>query len=189
VIFLGTGELQDLALVLFVGMLSGTYSSIFIATPALATLKESQPQYKQLARRVALRDSGGRAAQRAKARAEKAERAAGKRGTGADAGSAAAAGVGAGNAADAGPGDEGPLTDAELAEALVEDEDREYGDDVDGDAADSGTDEWVPAGRSATGGTPRTPGAGAPGARTGPRQQPRRSSAGKRRPTGKKKRR
>ena len=31
VAYLGTGELQDLALVLFVGMLSGTYSSIFIA--------------------------------------------------------------------------------------------------------------------------------------------------------------
>ncbi len=30
---LGAGELKDLALVLFVGMLSGTYSSIFIATP------------------------------------------------------------------------------------------------------------------------------------------------------------
>src|ERR1700748_3057047 len=54
---LGTGELQDLALVLFVGMLSGTYSSICIATPVLADLKERESQYKQLARRVALRDS------------------------------------------------------------------------------------------------------------------------------------
>src|ERR1039457_2258163 len=32
---LGPGELEDLALVLFVGMLSGTYSSICIATPVL----------------------------------------------------------------------------------------------------------------------------------------------------------
>jgi len=175
VIFLGTGELQDLALVLFVGMLSGTYSSIFIATPVLASLKESQPQYKQLARRVALRESGGRAAQRARARAEKADRAAGRTPT-ADPG-----------AADAGPGADAPLTDAELAAELVEAEDAEYGDSGDGGAADAGTDDRVPAGRTASGGTtPRTP---APGARTGPRQQPRRSSAAKRRPTGKKKRR
>ena len=37
---LGNGELKDLSLVLFVGMLSGTYSSICIATPVLAGLKE-----------------------------------------------------------------------------------------------------------------------------------------------------
>ena len=36
-VLLGTGTLKDLALVLFVGMLSGTYSSICIATPMLAT--------------------------------------------------------------------------------------------------------------------------------------------------------
>ncbi len=40
VLLLGPGELQDLSLVLFVGMLSGTYSSICIATPVLADLKE-----------------------------------------------------------------------------------------------------------------------------------------------------
>jgi preprotein translocase subunit SecF len=66
---LGPGELEDLALVLFVGMLSGTYSSICIATPVLAQLKEREPQYKALAKRVTLRASGGRAAQRAKAKA------------------------------------------------------------------------------------------------------------------------
>ena len=66
---LGPGELQDLALVLFVGMLSGTYSSLCIATPVLADLKEREPQYKALAKRVALRDAGGRSAKR---RAEKA---------------------------------------------------------------------------------------------------------------------
>jgi preprotein translocase subunit SecF len=41
---LGAGTLKDLALVLFVGMLSGTYSSIFIATPVLADLKEREPR-------------------------------------------------------------------------------------------------------------------------------------------------
>jgi preprotein translocase subunit SecF len=66
---LGAGELKDLALVLFVGMLSGTYSSIFIATPVLAQLKEREPQFKALAKRVALRESGGRAGKRAAAKA------------------------------------------------------------------------------------------------------------------------
>jgi preprotein translocase subunit SecF len=61
---LGTGTLNDLSLVLFVGMLSGTYSSIFIATPVLADLKEREPQYKELAIRVKRRAAGGRAAQR-----------------------------------------------------------------------------------------------------------------------------
>ena len=54
---------------LFVGMLSGTYSSICIATPVLADLKEREPQYKELANRVALRAAGGRAAQRKAAKA------------------------------------------------------------------------------------------------------------------------
>jgi preprotein translocase subunit SecF len=64
---LGAGELKDLALVLFVGMLSGTYSSICIATPVLADLKEREPQYRALAKRVSLRAAGGRAAKRAPA--------------------------------------------------------------------------------------------------------------------------
>jgi preprotein translocase subunit SecF len=58
-------ELEELALVLFVGMLSGTYSSIFIATPVLADLKEREPQYQALTKRVAVRASGGRSARRA----------------------------------------------------------------------------------------------------------------------------
>ena len=66
---LGAGELKDLSLVLFVGMLSGTYSSIFIATPVLADLKEREPQYKALAKRVSVRAAGGRAAKRAGAKA------------------------------------------------------------------------------------------------------------------------
>ena len=66
---LGAGELKDLALVLFVGMLSGTYSSIFIATPVLCDLKEREPQYKALAKRVSVRAAGGRAAKRAAAKA------------------------------------------------------------------------------------------------------------------------
>ncbi len=59
---LGAGTLKDLSLVLFVGMLSGTYSSIFIATPVLADLKERDPAYKDLAVKVSRRLAGGRAA-------------------------------------------------------------------------------------------------------------------------------
>jgi preprotein translocase subunit SecF len=70
---LGAGTLKDLALVLFVGMLSGTYSSICIATPVLADLKEREPQYKDLAAKVNRRLAGGRsAAQRGTAETESA---------------------------------------------------------------------------------------------------------------------
>ena len=64
IVFLGGGTLEDLALVLFIGMLAGTYSSIFIATPLLADLKEREKQYRTLARRVAARASGKRRARR-----------------------------------------------------------------------------------------------------------------------------
>ena len=138
---LGVGELQDLALVLFVGMLSGTYSSIFIATPVLADLKEREPQYRALAKRVALRSSGGRSRAKAAAR------------TGA-AGQATGTGNGTDTAAQ--PGETGT---AAASETTVPPDDR------------------VPAGRPAA------------GARSGPRQQPRRPAAARRRPSGKKKRR
>ena len=60
IIKLGAGTLNDLALALFVGMLVGTYSSIFIATPILTTLKERTPEMQSLAKRVhARRQRGG----------------------------------------------------------------------------------------------------------------------------------
>jgi preprotein translocase subunit SecF len=43
---LGSGALKDLALALFVGMAAGAYSSIFIATPLVAQLKELEPGVK-----------------------------------------------------------------------------------------------------------------------------------------------
>lgn len=52
---LGAGMLNDIALSLFVGLAAGAYSSIFIATPLLAWLKEQQPEMKALAKRVAAR--------------------------------------------------------------------------------------------------------------------------------------
>jgi preprotein translocase subunit SecF len=52
---LGAGTLLDLAVALAVGMAAGTYSSIFIATPLLAQLKERQPEMTSLATRVLAR--------------------------------------------------------------------------------------------------------------------------------------
>jgi len=54
-VILGEGPLKDLALALFVGMVSGAYSSIFIATPLLAQLRERDPEMRKLASRVAKR--------------------------------------------------------------------------------------------------------------------------------------
>jgi preprotein translocase subunit SecF len=45
--------LKDFALALFVGLLTGAYSSIFVATPILAWLKERQPRYRSLRERAA----------------------------------------------------------------------------------------------------------------------------------------
>jgi preprotein translocase subunit SecF len=59
---LGAGTLNDLSLVLFVGMLSGTYSSLCIATPVLADLKEREPAYRKLAERLARKQAKATAA-------------------------------------------------------------------------------------------------------------------------------
>ncbi|GAA4927551.1 protein translocase subunit SecF [Streptomyces coeruleoprunus] len=50
--FLGAGMLNDISLSLFVGLAAGAYSSIFIATPLVADLKEREPQMKALKKRV-----------------------------------------------------------------------------------------------------------------------------------------
>jgi len=160
--FLGAGELKDLALVLFVGMLSGTYSSICIATPVLADLKEREPQYKALAKRVQLRASGGRAAKRAAAKAPAGQAASGRAATG-RAGRAAAA-------------PEPDLAPDDADATGVDQPGEEAADDTAAAAA-----EPVAAGQP----TSRS----GPGPRSGPRQQPRRTSAAKRRPSGKKRRR
>ncbi|WP_108989269.1 protein translocase subunit SecF [Streptomyces coelicoflavus] len=49
---LGAGMLNDISLSLFVGLAAGAYSSIFIATPLVADLKEAEPQMKSLKKRV-----------------------------------------------------------------------------------------------------------------------------------------
>jgi preprotein translocase subunit SecF len=53
---LGAATLQDLALALFVGLLVGTYSSIFVATPVLSVWKEKEPKYRSVREKV-LRDA------------------------------------------------------------------------------------------------------------------------------------
>jgi preprotein translocase subunit SecF len=138
IFLLGNGELKDLSLVLFVGMLSGTYSSICIATPVLADLKEREPEFRQLRKQIAQRASSTK--RQAK--------------------------VAVGNAGATG----------------------EVGDD----APDEATPAEAPAGAAEPEATPVSagrPAAGAPRPVAGPRQQPRRSSAAQRRPSGKKKRR
>jgi len=49
---LGAGTLKDLSLALFIGLIVGTYSSIFIAPPVLAQLREKEPAMMALSKRV-----------------------------------------------------------------------------------------------------------------------------------------
>jgi preprotein translocase subunit SecF len=53
---LGASTLKDLSLALLVGILSGTYSSVFVATPVLTVLKEREPRYRNVREKV-LRES------------------------------------------------------------------------------------------------------------------------------------
>ena len=62
---LHSGPLADLGLALFIGMIAGAYSSIFIATPLLVQMKEREPD--QIAHRASL----ARKAERAAAKAER----------------------------------------------------------------------------------------------------------------------
>jgi preprotein translocase subunit SecF len=50
---LGASALNDFGLALFIGLMSGAYSSIFIASPVLALLKEREPRYVEIRRRIA----------------------------------------------------------------------------------------------------------------------------------------
>ncbi|GII24334.1 protein translocase subunit SecF [Planosporangium mesophilum] len=77
---LGVGTLKDLALVLFVGMLTGAYSSLFLATPWLVDFKLFDQRYKLHTQRVlakraaaAKQAEGGAEAKPGRARAKDAE--------------------------------------------------------------------------------------------------------------------
>ena len=59
---LGVGTIEDLALILFVGLASGAYSSLFLATPIVCDLTERQAPYKALTKRVEAKRAAERAA-------------------------------------------------------------------------------------------------------------------------------
>ncbi len=56
---LGATTLQSYGLALFVGLLSGAYSSIFIASPVLCMMKEREDRWVQIANRLAKRGTRG----------------------------------------------------------------------------------------------------------------------------------
>jgi preprotein translocase subunit SecF len=56
---LGARALQDFGLALLIGLLTGAYSSIFIASPLLAILKEREPRYSTIRQRVASKGGVG----------------------------------------------------------------------------------------------------------------------------------
>jgi protein export-related membrane protein len=51
----GGQTLKDFAFALFIGVASGAYSSIFLAAPVLAFLKEREPRYQQIRARLETR--------------------------------------------------------------------------------------------------------------------------------------
>jgi preprotein translocase subunit SecF len=51
-VVLGAGTLRDIALALFIGIVAGTYSSVFIAAPLYVHLRENEPETQKQGRRV-----------------------------------------------------------------------------------------------------------------------------------------
>jgi preprotein translocase subunit SecF len=58
---LGVGTLKDLSLVMMIGILAGTYSSIFFATPLLVSMRERTELVRNHTRKVLNRRKGGAA--------------------------------------------------------------------------------------------------------------------------------
>jgi preprotein translocase subunit SecF len=56
---LGATALEDFALALLVGLITGAYSSIFIASPVLVMLKEREPRYAAIRQRLATKGAPG----------------------------------------------------------------------------------------------------------------------------------
>ena len=55
---LGATTLKDFGLALLIGLLTGAYSSIYIAAPVLAILKEREPRYLAVRQRLAAKGGG-----------------------------------------------------------------------------------------------------------------------------------
>jgi preprotein translocase subunit SecF len=53
----GGTTLKDFAFAMFIGVMTGAYSSIFVAAPILTILKEREPRYRQLQERTAAREA------------------------------------------------------------------------------------------------------------------------------------
>jgi preprotein translocase subunit SecF len=165
---LGVGTIKDLALVLFVGLAAGAYSSIFLATPIVCELKEREPKYKALAKRVAQRRA-------AEARGEapagtRRQKATARTATAAATATATKSGRGRTAVAD----EDEDLFDTEQAPAV------ETEDFVDEPTEAPETPAPAPAGRGAGSSTPR------PGAR--PQKRPAQKRGGGGRPSAKKRR-
>jgi len=56
----GGDTLKDFAFAMLVGVVTGAYSSIFVATPILVVLKEREPKYQQLRARLESRQGDRR---------------------------------------------------------------------------------------------------------------------------------
>jgi len=57
--FLGAGTLRDISLALFVGILSGTYSTIFVAAPLYALMREREPAIQKRTKRTTVARTSG----------------------------------------------------------------------------------------------------------------------------------
>jgi preprotein translocase subunit SecF len=55
---LGATTLQEFGLALVIGLTSGAYSSIFVASPLLALIKEKEPRYRAIRRKLEARGEG-----------------------------------------------------------------------------------------------------------------------------------
>jgi preprotein translocase subunit SecF len=51
-VLLGAGTLRDIALALFIGILVGTYSTIFVAAPLYSQLREGEPKYRKAEQKI-----------------------------------------------------------------------------------------------------------------------------------------
>jgi preprotein translocase subunit SecF len=170
---LGVGTIKDLALVLFVGLASGAYSSIFLATPIVCELKEREPKYAALAKRVAQRRAAEARGEAPAGAGRKQQQAA------AAAGSATRARRGGATAVKALPEpDDAGVVEAELVDdELVRDDER---------ALEQAADDQVPAPAGRAAGTGAGSSAPRPGAR--PQKRPPQKRGGGGRPSAKKRR-
>jgi preprotein translocase subunit SecF len=90
----GGDTLKDFAFAMLIGVVTGAYSSIFVATPILVILKEREPKYRQLRARL---ERGGKAERRLRAVPTNGQEAAEEEPEAAPAAVAAAAGSRQGN--------------------------------------------------------------------------------------------